>query len=416
MDYVAQLDDFYLDIINIADNFSYSIAVHEFPFTNNNKLEHLGGKTRSIKINCVFTENPTDSEGWSLGLTKPSYENHYDFLDHIKNGKLFNFVHPKYGTLQGSIPVISVTQDDSINYAAVNFDFLVQDSASPSYLKPIEAQQAAAFSATSTSTISDAASSRKLARNLQSWTARTQLVINQMDAYLNSVTAPATSIANTIYYASDLPSQLVGSINNAIDRALTPILAVQTSPAATLNNLSVAMTGVLTSLTDAFPDTNVTEESKYIWILGASRVSYEAAKIYEEDNQKGKDQKRQENQRVFDESGNFVGAQDYEEILTIDELDSTLFKIKGVIDNAVQLDREKRDLKAQGSSLQKYINQIKLNRERIITKEIPLNSMHSIANSNGLPYQRAEQLLKLNPRIKNPTFASGDIRLLTKDA
>jgi len=97
-------------------------------------------------------------------------------------------------------------------------------------------------------------------------------------------------------------------------------------------------------------------------------------------------------------------------------LDDTLYEVKKLIDDAVQLDREKFDLRSQGAGLQKYIDQIKLDRERIVTQEeTPLQSMHQVAATNGLSYHRVDQLLKLNPQIKNPTFTSGAIKVLAKD-
>jgi len=416
MDFVTKLDDFFLDIINITDNFSFSIATHEYPFSSKNKLEHIGEKTRKIRVKCVFTQFPTESTGWELGLSQPTYENHYDFLDYIKEYTSFTFVHPKYGQLTGAIPVVNVTQDDTINYAAIDFDFLVQDTKQPNYEKPIEALQAKGYAASSTKTLSNINAAAKLSNNLVSWTGKTQTVINKINAYANAVTSPATSIANTIYYASDVPSQLLESMNFAIDRALQPIIAGYTSPSASLRSMVLAARSLVASISNSFPDTDVEDELTYFKVVIASRVSYESAVIYEADNTAGKEQKEQEDTRVFDENGNFVTGVAYTEVMTINELDDTCYDIKALLDEAIQADREQPALKTQGATLQKYINQIKLNRERIITKdEVPETSMHQIANDYDLPYGRAEQLLKLNPQIKNPTFSSGSIKILTRE-
>lgn len=414
--YAAELGDYYLDIINVSDTIPYGIVVHEYPRSHKNTLEWMGQKTRKISINCAFSEHLTLSDNWgNSAKIKPYYENHFSFLDYIKVNQEFTFVHPVYGTLKGSVQNITVTHDDSINYAAITFDFLVLNNKVTNYVKPITVQQSADLKEVSDRNLNLAKSARTGAAVLQQWTANTQLSINTLRAYANSVTSPAKSIANTIYYASDLPSQLIEAINFAIDRAIQPIIAADTAPAATINNMIVAITGLKNTFIKAFPDRDTSNEQKWITILGASRVSYETAKIYEEDNKRNRQQKRQSTQRAFDAAGNYVGSTDFEETMTIDELDKTCFDIKSLIDGAIQLDREQPELKNQGMTIQRYVNQIKLNRERIITKtEVPLQSMHQIAVNNDLDYRRAEQLIKLNPRIHNPTFAWGDIKILSE--
>ena len=360
MDFIPQLGNFYLDIINISDNFSFSVASHEYPFSNKNKLENIGSNTRRIKIKCIFSENPTPTIGWNLGNIQPTYNNHYHFLEYIRDTKIFTFIHPKYGTLEGAISTVTVNQDDTINYANMDFEFLVQDSLAPSYLKPIEAQESADFSETNTKTLALINAANKAARNARAWAAKTQLGINTLEAYANRVTSPATSIANIIYYATDLPSQFIEAVNFAVDRAIQPIIATYNSPSSMLLNMVVAVTQLKNTFLSQFPDVDVTNELGYITFMAASRVAYESAVIYEKDNKNKTEQDKRGNEKTFDQNGNFIGGVEYNETMTIDELDETCYNIKGFIDDAVQLNREQLALKNQGALLQKYINQIKL--------------------------------------------------------
>lgn len=76
------------------------------------------------------------------------------------------------------------------------------------------------------------------------------------------------------------------------------------------------------------------------------------------------------------------------------------------------IDRNNRSLQEQARKLQDYVNEIKLNRDRIEAREYSLRTMHEITRDVGLTYHAAERILGLNPQIHNPTFTNGEINVL----
>jgi hypothetical protein len=98
--------------------------------------------------------------------------------------------------------------------------------------------------------------------------------------------------------------------------------------------------------------------------------------------------------------------------MTLTELEFSLYEVRKLINEAILLDRDNRPLQEQSRKLQDYISRIKLDRDRIETKSYPLQSMHQVTMDNGLTYNAAERILKLNPDILNPNFTIGDVKVL----
>jgi prophage DNA circulation protein len=403
MDYVAQIDGYYLDIIGVTDTFDMAVVAHEFPFSNDNKLQGLGQKTRKIKFVTAWTETPTLGLGWSAAGIQPTYENHYKFLDIIKKSTHSQLTHPKYGSLTGFIQNITVEHDDTLNYAAITFDFLVESTPAFEVEKPLSAEQSAKFTAINEDMKLDF-KSEKLTLGVEAYTTAANKMINTLDDWLNNITSPADSIKNVIYYSTSIEDQLLSSINTAVDRIMTGALTVINAPATVINNMVQGVRQLAAKFTGL--------ESRRVRIIGASRVSYESAKLYEADNDKYKKEKRLDNTEPFDANGNYAGPVVYEPIMTIYDLDNSVYQVKDLIDDVIQDDRAYGDLVAQAVALQDYVNTQRLTRESIEEKEIPLQSMHQLIMTVGLDYHRADQILKLNPSIHNPTFSQGAVRYI----
>jgi hypothetical protein len=177
------------------------------------------------------------------------------------------------------------------------------------------------------------------------------------------------------------------------------------SPAAFINNITQATRDLANTFTDATQKTAV-------MVLGASRVAYEAGNVYQDDDKKREKISRKEKKPSFDAAGNYVGGDPIPDAMTSQELEETLYNVKELIYEALLLDRENAPLRDQAKTLQTYINQIKLSREQMETQEIPMQSLHTVSLMNGMSHQSAERILKLNPNIKNPTFASGAVKVI----
>ena len=124
--YIPRLENYYLDIINIQDGNENAIGVHEYPNSQCNFLEHLGGKTPRYTVKCVFTETPTPSDGWNLGrIVEPSYDEYFFFIDMLKtNRENLTFTHPDLGEINGKIKSYNSDRRDEIKTVYFNFVFL----------------------------------------------------------------------------------------------------------------------------------------------------------------------------------------------------------------------------------------------------------------------------------------------------
>lgn len=405
--YIPKIAGFYLDIQTIRDVFEPAIVTHEYLLSNRNSIENLGQKTRKISVVCSFQDNPALTKGWNAGdAFFPTYESHFNFLKRLKASRdLLSFTHPKYGEIEGAAKNISVYQDDTINFAQISFDFLQQISTDEiTFVRYIVPQQFDGFRKTNTKLTGVIESAQKNAASALQFAGTANLYRGKLDSFLSDITSPATSIMNTINYGTQLPGLIMQSINGAIDRVVQSFVSIRNSPASFINNMIVGIRG----LKAIFSGT----EAQYVHVMGASRVAYESGVVYNTDDANREEVAKKENIKTFDAAGNYKGDVAIPETMTINELEDTLYQIREFINEVIQFDRDNQDLKQQAADLQNYINTIKLDRERIETKEIPIQTMHTIAMENGLSYQAAERILSLNPGIKNPTFANGEIKIL----
>jgi len=421
--FIPQLAGYYLNISVTSDTFPYALSINEYPFSTTNSIQNLGQKTRKIAVECAFFDNTPITEGWDPKIKFPTYDNHISFLEKIESSLLpLTFTHPKYGEIEGYIEQITVNADDTQRYAEIIFDFVEEVIIKGVRFKeqPV-LKQAESVQKVTKSVSDDLDADSKLTKNLKAWEASMATFRSKLDAWVDKVTTQPTSIVNTINYADNVVGLTTESIGLAIDRVVQSyILSIPTAltesgvsnylymrnrPAQFINNLIVGCRALKANFTGI--------EAKYVHVMAASRISYEAAISYDDDEEKNTETLRNENIRTFDEAGNYVGSSTYEETMTINELENSLYALRSFIDEAIQLDRSKRDLLNQAKSIQDYVNKIKLNRQGLETREnVPLQSLHTLATQNNLSYQATERILRLNPSIKNPTFIDGEIKIL----
>jgi prophage DNA circulation protein len=407
MEYIPKINDYYLDIKDIRDSREYAIARHEYPFSQKNKLENTGLKTKSIHVECVFQDEPTLTDGWSTDEGfYPTFESHYNFLADIDNNlDNIKFIHPTMGEMEGKIENIGTFYNDSINFVEVSFDFLQEiTDDTPSYVQYVIPENAKKFRETSSRMKEILEEAEKLATNAQAWQNDMNTYRATLQAKLSSITSPAQSIANTITYGASLPGLVLHDINMSIDRIVESFTDIINSPSMMVNSLIVELR--------AFKNTFTGLEKQYVHIMGASRLAYESAVQLEADEDSRTELRNKEETSSFDANGNYMGNIVMPDVMTANDLDKIIAEIKLFIDEAIQLDRHNPELLIQARSLQDYVNKIKLERERIVTKTYSDQPLHAILLSEGLNYQMAERVLALNPDIKNPMFAMGDVDLI----
>ena len=404
--FIPQIAGYYLDIVDINDTFSASIIKHEYPYSNRNKLQNNGQKTPGFTVNCRFMADPAITKGWDSGVAIfPTYDAYFNFKATLESAtEKYTFTHPELGELEGFVENFTSVEDDTIDYFEVSFDFFqeVTDD-TPTFFRYVVPSQADGFRETNANTFSKIAALEKAAVSAVAFAGRANAFKGTLDSYLSQVTNPLTSITNTITYTADIPGQLMQSINKAIDRVIESFVEIRDTPASFINNCILGVRQLASQFSD--------EEFQYTLIMGASRVSYEAATIYQEDDVKKQKVDKKEAVETFDAAGNYVGGDPIPVTMTVQELEQSLYDVRELINDVILLDRLNQDLKKQANELQKYINEIKLTRETLETQEIPEQSIHTIALINNQSYQAAERILKLNPHIKNPNFSSGAIKV-----
>lgn len=400
------IDQFYLDIMDISDTYETSLSVHEFPFTNKNEIENLGQKTRRISIRCIFQQNPPlNAQPGDKFL--PTYSRHFNFLNYLKsNQEQYILTHPAYGELSGQVQNVTTEHDDTVNYVEVSLDFLeiFQEREVVANLSPVS-ETAADWVKQNEQNLNDINNSNKLVTNQAQWVGELVLTKAEFDAYLPSVVSQPNSIINTIYYGTDVPSQYMFSINSALDRVVQSFESGRDVPVSFLNNIIVGVRSFKATLE------NATDQSR-AHVMGASRVAYESAVVYEDDDKRSEEIKNKEKTPTFDIAGQKTGEiEQLTPAMTSTELEKSLGEVRTFLNEAIDIDRNSRFLNDQARTLQDYVNKIKLDRARLEIKRYPLQTLHDIARTNGISYQAAERILKLNPTIKNPTFSGGDVTI-----
>lgn len=407
--FIPRLADFWLDIITTRDTFDSALSIHEFPFSNINDIEHHGMKPRRVAVECVFQSNPPITPGWSVdeSIVQPTYNHHFAFLDMIENVReSLTFAHPKYGEMDGKVQNLTVVNDDTDEFAAISFEFIREVKTEKiTFVRYIVPELASGWTGTNTKATEVIETAEKDTTNATTWAASVQSNISTLDSYLSEITSPATSIINTINYGTSVPGLFMESINGAVDRVVELYQTARNAPASFINNLIVGMRLLKSTVSGV--------NANYVHVMGASRVAYEAGVIYDEDDQNFRQVETNEATPTWDIAGNYKGKAALPVIMTQTELEDSLYQVRQFINEAIQLDRDNRDLQEQARKLQEHVNQIKLGRARIETKAYPRQTMHEIAIKAGLAYDAAERLLSLNPTIINPNFTEGDIQVLT---
>jgi hypothetical protein len=405
--YIPQILGFYLDVVSITDNIDNALAIKEYPFSSVNIVENLGPKTRRIAVVCQFNNRLNVSGGWNIGSAFfPTYDNLDAFISAFREYSFtLTFTHPDYGELKGKLGKISIDRDDTEEFGEVSFDFFEEISTIQRNIVAVQYKTANEFRATNDKTVGKMITALKNAKYAIGWAANANTQIGKLNGFLNDVTNPITSITNTITYAANVPGQYIQSINKAVDRVVNSFIDIRNTPASFVNNIILGVRQLKAIFTGV--------DAQYVHIMGASRVAYETASVFEDDTKKNNIIEKKAKTKSFDSSGNYVGEGSFEIVMAINELDDTSYNVRKLIDEAIQFDRNNRSLQNGANDIQKYVDEIKLDRQRVETIDnVPLQSMHTWSTINNLSYQVAETILKLNPTVKNPTFIDGELKLL----
>lgn len=423
----AKIDDFTLEMESIDDSIEKSIAKYEFPFRDGAMLEDMGQKARAIRIRCYWYEE--------------TYETHRDFIKHLEKKGTFELLHPKYGLIKGSIDSVSIRHDDRKKTAEVDISFteglITKEGAEPKYVNKgavdwgveegfatgqtelIEELGADVRDLLGTeakeilSTVLDPAKGlveqfTGISAQAREYVKKAESLVTDLAGTLSTITNPVDSLLAMITYPSTLPGIVIGTIARTLERYVSLYDTLRTSPTRFLASL----TGSFTSLAADAEDSGF---SKYVTIAFAQRRALETAYIFRDDEDSREVVKRLEQAPSFDALGNYIKPESTEEILTVDEIEEILADTRTDIQEAVDLSRNMTSLKSTAADLLFHVNEIKLERDKIMTVEtqdtLPL---HLICLKYGLPYNYANRVESIN-RIKNPSFTpAGEVKIYVR--
>jgi prophage DNA circulation protein len=421
---VGDLDGIAIEMETIEDGFEKAIAEYEYPFADGVDTEDMGEKGRTVRVRCFFWDDAEQS----------TYSNHITLINNLSSKSLHEFTHPKYGLLKGRIKTVQVRHNDLKRYAEVDLTIIEQmrgtiepqmlpsivSSLEEAYVKGQEEQQDKLASDLKTAlpgcdvgaiskTLSSASS---MIAQVQEYTDKTRAFVSCVEGYISMAEAvvdqavsPVNSLQATITYSLTLPGRILGSVAGAVEKVAVLYDSLKNYPTRFLDKLDDAFDDLADSF-KAFGDGDsssmggAAEETltAHLEIAAAQRMALEAASLFDAD------------ETAFRE-----GTDTDYQVMNIRELETALAIVRQRIETAVEQAREITSLKAMAESLLIHVNQIRLEREKML--EVVLDNpmpLHLVCLKYGLAYTDAERLLKVNRQIRNPNFTAGEVSVYAR--
>lgn len=425
------IDGIDLPVVDVQDDFSAAVAKYAFPYRNAQVVKYLGVEERSIKLNAVFF--------------RQRYDEHKDLARRLLSAKTesHELVHPDFGRLSGCVQQVSSVYDERRDCVTVSITFIVlgdgdDDAGNFDTVGSIkrDTEQAFidgqetltdAFGQTLSSDIGSEAGDMieteidesqtlldqflTVSQAARDYVAEIDDAIEICESWLADVTAPADSILNTIEYGSLLPARFVSAVNEALDRICESQGESSISPRNYLENLKAAYL----SFAAMFENREFNAADQVSDAI-ALRYALDCGRVYDDDNMQSLTLAAIEDAPAFDLAGNRLIDQAVPEIMTINDLEETLYGARELLQQAIDRDRSQEEsYKSMAKNLLDHVEEVRINRERIVIKNVPSEMpLHAVCLRFGLPVAYADRILAINPEIKNPTFVKGDIRVYAR--
>jgi hypothetical protein len=420
------LDGILLDTVTVNDALAMAIARYKIPYRRGPFLENMGLDDRTIKIKCVFLEE--------------RYVEHLSFVNKMSSTAedSHELNHPIFGILFGSIGSINILYDDRELTAEIDFDFIAEsdDRAAdvqflPSSVGPqVEEQYGAAQTAQMDKLVMDMADAvgaeaaeivsveidpdltlleqfTTASQDVRDYIAEIDTAIARCEATLDTVEIASSSYINTIDYGTGLPGRVVGAMARVCERFCQSGSTIEDSPKSWLSNLEAAFAGLRALfVNDTF---NAADQMLY---AQSARFSLETAYQYQLDNVAAMKLKSIESGSGFDVLGRRLNSEPMPAIMTINDLDETLYAARALLQQCIDRNRSAGCYKKTAEMLFVYVQEIRLQRHRIITKSIETPMpLFLICVRNDIPIAMADRILSINPDITNPNCVSGEVQL-----
>lgn len=419
--FTPRIEEFWLNIISEGDSGgvtsskSRNVAIHDIPFSRRNLLQDTGSGTKEYNLTVVFQDGLTIAPGQDLeNRILPTFASRLPFLQLLDSGNSLIFQHPEEGILDVRVSEVTENTTSMPNYMSIDITLLREvDEISARDVTYIIEENAASFRQ---STVLNESKITQISRTINDLQFKSQLAqfSNELNSFFSDIDSLPNSIINTINYVEGTVGDLLLTINQSVDRMIQAQRALTTGPATFINNMITQIRAMSTSLLDAA--LQPTFESTFVLILGTSRIAFDLAEAYIEDDKNQEKAEKNVGIETFDNKGNFLGTPEVITVMTINELESTLETYRQLADDVIQLDRDNREIQTAAALLQTYIDAQKLDREKIITVEVNNVGIFDLLNRFNLSYQLADRIKALNPQIRNPNFMTGSIRLVVPSA
>jgi hypothetical protein len=423
--YKAKLDGW--DLIMsppLTDSVENALAIYKMPFVRGAKIDRMGSNEHITRFKCYFAN--------------ATYDDHYGFFDYVTQDRVFTLVHPEIGLLKGAVQSISRTFDTRKRCAEIDLVFIedIDTAGMPSYEQNVvsatesafvtgQAAQQDLFASDLVSAVGadDAGSlletpiagSGLLLSRLQGVPRSSLKYLKSLSEDLKVLESSFIAIENSsesIVAATPFGSGIAGFVCSTISQALDRCAMLSGSSALGFINTFISSINALAA--------SVTTLSSQIIHAAAQLGAVKIAQIYDADEISRQEIKGAQDQTAFSADGSFIGQEKMPVIMTINEIEESLAKIRGLIQRSIDLQRSSGSnnlvdtMKKISRVLLEHCSRIKLEREKIInvflTSEMPL---HVVCQRYGLSYRYAEQICSINS-FSNPLFITGNLNIYAR--
>ena len=459
--YTATLDSWKLAILDITDSLSHSLVQHEYLNTDGADIQSVGAKARTIRFKAYFFgedysleqvqlvggHTVNSGEVWTGGLPSsvgademdsslypnPTYISHFDFINFLSTnmqGTSHKLCHPKYGLVRGYVSSYSVMHDDTQDYCTVDIDFIEDEIRNRKILPSTGDISVTADIVTGINgTLASSADSIKAAGNASVLGISVNGAIsltNQIGKYLSTATRTfitevdknisamngicrniedvADTVENTVKYTSDIPSALIGSMNRACNRIFASLGSVTLFPVKFWNSALSALHGANDSLTGTYKSFF----SQQFMSVSSLALVGKAVEIMSSDREGPKIFKLQ----TFDINGNRIAVPaSVPPVLSSNDIESMLYQLQIYVQSSLVLNREQPSLRLATARFVNWANYTKLSRLTVKTLTVGNMPLHMLLCRLGQNYGMADVVMGLNPKIRNPAFVEGEVKV-----
>lgn len=420
------------------------VIEHEPAGKNGARLQPMGLKAKRSSFTAFFKG---ESE----------WNNYLKLIKSIERQELMDFIHPKYGLMKGMVSLFVPQQNEIEHQASIAITF-VEDIISQQ--RPVFREAVAPAAENHAVNVNDQAIAKSksgiddslgedgigladkiidfnsdiidefddITGPVRFYVKEVDRIVKAMEGTLAAVSNPVNSFINALDFGTSLPGRMVKAATQLAERVAILVEDFGTAPENFVNSYRDQMlifeeaigidastlggTTTGSTLQKQHEISAKREMQENFKTIGATQAAVKLAEIYEEDDENRRQIQAQEQTESFDHKGNYLGASfNQQTIMTVKEIEDSLFVAREYIQEAIGLNRETPALHELALSLTRNVNEVKINLEQVVTvtltETLPL---FTVLNRYGLPYKMIDRIVALN-EIPNPNEVTGEIKL-----